>query len=62
MTTWAAEYLQLIEDCEKRESRLTDWERGFIDSLRRQIEAGQRPTRRQIQSLDEAWERATKKG
>ena len=43
MTTWADEYLTMLDDCEKREERLTDWERGFVDSLRRQIEQGRRP-------------------
>lgn len=62
MTTWADEYLTLLDDCEAREERLTDWERGFIDSLRRQIEAGRRPSPKQIESLDKAWERATARG
>ena len=62
MTTWAAEYLQLVEDCENRESRLTDWQRGFIDSMCRQLEAGRRPTPKQIEALDDVWEQATKKG
>lgn len=59
MTTWADEYLTLLDDCEAREDRLSDWERGFVDSLRRQIEQGRRPTPKQIESLDTAWERAT---
>jgi hypothetical protein len=62
MTTWADEYLTLIDDCEKRESHLSDWQRGFIDSLRRQIEAGRHPTKKQIEALDDAWEQATKRG
>lgn len=64
MTTehWSAEYITLLEDCEKRESRLTDWERGFVDSLRRQIEEGRRPTRKQVETLDAIWERATARG
>ena len=62
MKTWADEYLTLLADCEAREERLTDWERGFIDSLRRQIEAGRRPSPKQIESLDKAWERATSRG
>ena len=49
MTTWADEpgYITLLDDCEKREERLNDWERGFVDSLRRQIEeaAGRRRNR-----------------
>ena len=62
MTTWADEYLTLIEDCEKREGQLSDWQRTFIDSMRRQLEAGRRPTPKQIDALDEAWEQATKRG
>ena len=62
MTTWADEYLTLLDDCEKREERLTDWERGFVDSLRRQIEQGRRPSQKQIESLDSMWERATARG
>ena len=62
MTTWADEYITLLDDCEKREERLNDWERGFVDSLRRQIEQGRRPTPKQIETLDNTWERATKRG
>lgn len=62
MSSWADEYITLIDDCEKREERLTDWERGFVDSLRRQIEQGRRPSPKQIETLDNCWERATSRG
>lgn len=62
MSDWADEYITLLDDCETREDRLTDWERGFVDSLRRQIEAGRRPTPKQIEALDSTWERATARG
>jgi hypothetical protein len=62
VTTWADEYVQLLDDCEQREENLTDWERSFVDSLRRQITEGRRPTPKQIEALDRAWERATAKG
>ena len=62
MTTWDSEYLQLIDDCEQRESRLSDWERGFIDSMREQIGSGRVPSSMQLDTLDAAWERATAKG
>lgn len=62
MTTWADEYLTMLDDCEKREERLTDWERGFVDSLRRQIEQGRRPSAKQVETLDNCWERATARG
>lgn len=62
MPDWTEEYLQMIDDCEKRESRLTDWERSFIDSLRNQIETERRPSVKQIESLEQCWERATARG
>jgi len=62
MSTWQDEYVTLLDDCERREERLSDWERGFVDSLRRQIEQGRRPTPKQIEALDRAWERATARG
>jgi len=50
---WTEEYLRQIDDCERRESRLTDWERNFIDSLRRQIEGGRAPTGNQFIAVQE---------
>ena len=62
MSDWTSEYLTLLDDCEKREERLSDWERGFVDSLRQQIAHGRRPTPQQIETLDATWERATARG
>ena len=62
MTAWSDEYLAMLDDCEKREERLTDWERGFVDSLRRQIEEARAPSPKQIETLDAIWERATARG
>ena len=28
MTSWVDEYFTMLDDCEKRESLLTDWERA----------------------------------
>lgn len=57
-----AEHLTLIDDCEARESRLTDWERNFIDSLRAHLNDGKALSIRQSDSLDDIWERVTAKG
>ena len=59
---WADEYLQQITDCENRESRLSDWDRTFLDSIKRRLEQGIALTTKQIEKLDEVWERATKNG
>jgi hypothetical protein len=52
MTTWADEYVTMLDDCEKRSERLTDWECGFVDSLQRQIAEGRRPSPKQVETLD----------
>mgnify|MGYP003442225593 FL=1 len=60
--TWADEYTTLLDDCERRSERLSDWELGFVDSMQRQIAEGRRPTPKQIETLDTIWERATARG
>lgn len=58
-----SENLTLIKDCEMRESRLLDWERGFIDSLQHQLGKGlKRLSPDQERVLEEIWERATARG
>ena len=51
MTT-QEEALQMIEDCEARESRLSEWEAGFIDSLSKQVERGRALTEKQDETLN----------
>lgn len=53
------EHATMIEDCEKRESKLSDWERSFIDSISMQLSKGAALTARQAETLDSIWERAT---
>jgi len=53
------EHQQMVQDCETRESKLTDWERGFIDSISRQIAEGRSLSDKQAERLDTIWERVT---
>lgn len=62
MTHWSDEYTSMLDDCEKREERLTDWERGFVDSLQKQIENDRLPSKKQIETLENTWERITARG
>lgn len=48
----------LIEDCERRESKLTEWEQKFIQSLSDQMEKTPL-TDKQIQRLERIWKRVT---
>jgi hypothetical protein len=62
MSTWSDEYLQMVTDCENRESRVNDWERGFLDGVRYRLESGEGISPRQIETLDRIWERVTADG
>lgn len=52
----------MIEDCENRESRLGDWARGFVDSVKSQRAAGKTLTEKQADTLESIWNKATEKG
>lgn len=56
------EHEQMIADCEKRESRLDDFERNFIDSIGRQLAEGRALSPKQVDTLERTWEKATANG
>jgi hypothetical protein len=49
----------MIHDCEERESKLSDWERGFIDSIGVQFSRGNGLSVKQIEKLEAIWNRVT---
>ena len=53
------EHEQMIADCEARESKLSDWERGFVDSISDQLGRGKSLTAKQDETLTTIWERVT---
>lgn len=53
------EISQMIEDCEKRESKLSEWEQTFIDSIGNQLGQGRGLTKKQEETLTKIWERVT---
>ena len=59
---WKDEYQVMVDDCENRESRLTDWERGFISSLGERLASNGGLTTKQIDVLNNIWERVTAHG
>lgn len=62
MTEWQDEYLTMVDDCQRRETRLDEWEQEFIASIKRQLKAGRTLSAKQIEKLDEVWEKATERG
>ena len=53
------EHKQMVADCEARESKLTDWERTFVDSISAALDKGRALTAAQAETLDKIWERVT---
>lgn len=51
--------VQMVMDCEDRESKLTDWERGFIDSLSNLLAKGYTLSDKQADELERIWNRVT---
>ena len=62
MSDFSNDYAQLIEDCEARESRMTEWAAGFVDSLKDQLSRGRDLTPKQAEKLNEIWTRVTEDG
>jgi hypothetical protein len=62
MSDWTEEYLMLIEDCEKRERRLSAWDVDFLASIKDRLLDKRPLTLKQSECLDGIWERATKNG
>lgn len=49
----------MIDDCEHRDSLLTDWERGFLDNVQAWISRGYGLSAKQRETLEAVWERVT---
>ena len=59
MAEWTDEYEQMLQDCIKRDAKLTDWERDFVESLDHRLAKGKTPTPKQCAVLDRIWDRVT---
>lgn len=50
---------QMIEDCEARDSKLSEWEQKFIDSIGRQLAKNGSLSQTQLERLEQIWEKVT---
>lgn len=62
MADWRDEYWQQIEDCRKRERMLSAWDADFLDSIENRLNENRTLSPKQIEKLDDIWEKATSKG
>lgn len=53
------EITSMLEDCERRSEKLSDWELKFIDDIGVQLGRGRTLTTQQDEKLTEIWERVT---
>lgn len=54
---WAKPYLDMISECEEHESRLSDWERGLLDSVRHRLDNDEVPTAKQLEYLNRIYDK-----
>lgn len=59
MASWAKVYSGMIDECEELESRLPDWERGFLGSVRKQLDSGDILSEKQTDKLEALHTRVT---
>jgi hypothetical protein len=62
MTTVNEDHLQMISDCEDRESMLSEWEINFLESISIRLEGNGSLSEKQGFVLDRIFEKATRKG
>ncbi len=62
MSDWRDEYKTMIDDCRKRERRLSAWDADFLDSIEQRLDGNNTLTPKQTSKLEEIWEKATSKG
>ena len=56
------DFYAMIWDCQNRDRKLNEWERGFIDLIHEQLGRTKRLSSKQIDKLNLIWERVTKEG
>ena len=56
----SSDWPQMIEDCQERESKMTEWEQGFISSIEAWLGQGKNLSEKQHTTLDKIWEKVTK--
>lgn len=49
----------MLDDIEKREGKLTEWEAGFVDSISNRIGGGKGLSEKQDECFTKIWERVT---
>ena len=62
MTPQDEEHIDMIDDCENRDQHMTEWERGFCESIRERLEGDKPLSAKQIETLENIWERCTSRG
>jgi hypothetical protein len=52
----------MLDDCESRDDNMNDWESGFCESIRAQLDNGRSLSSRQIEMLEKILDRLTERG
>lgn len=55
----AAEHQTMVNDCQARDRRMSEWEREFMSSIEQQLKEGKELSPKQIDVLNRVWEKVT---
>lgn len=58
LANWIEEVTQMLEDCMKRETKMTEWESSFIQNIYEKLERYPL-SEKEIHRLEQIWERLT---
>ena len=57
---WRDTYGSMVEDCMEQGENLTEWEWGFLESIELQLANERVPTAKQVEKLEQIWEKVTR--
>ncbi len=57
-----SEWVDMIDDCENRDTQMSEWEQGFISSVSTQLGNDRFLTDKQDETLTDIWRKVTENG
>lgn len=61
-SNWLEQYQTMVRDCFARIHMITEWEEEFLSSVKGYLDAGVSLSPKQFETLDNIWEKATRRG
>ncbi len=59
MADYLDEYKTMVNDCQSRDKKMSEWEKEFMSSIEARLNKGDELTLKQIETLNKIWEKVT---